>query len=299
LGWFTLGRPAKKTDRSRRILVETDVRPAQHLSQVHATAVVSSEANISPGVRIGPYAVVEGPVAIGPDCEIGPHVHLVGPLVLGQGNRIGTGTVIGTEPQHLGYKGEPTRTEIGEFNTFREHVTIHRGSHVAGHGTTRIGSHNYFMAHSHVAHDCKVANHCILANGAVIGGHCEIHDRVFLSGNTAIHQFVRMGRLSLMMGLAGVGKDVVPFITVKNRITVAGVNVLGMRRAGISSADITTVRKACHILYRSDLLLKDAVRRLEDELGSHPLVAEMLQFIRESKRGIMRSVRPRGGEEEE
>jgi UDP-N-acetylglucosamine acyltransferase len=238
-------------------------------------------------------------VTIGAGCEISPHVHLVGPLVLGPRNRIGTGTVIGSDPQHLGYKGEPTRTEIGEANTFREHVTVHRGSHVAGHGVTRIGSYNYFMAHSHVAHDCKVANHCILANGAVIGGHCELQDRVFLSGNTAIHQFVRMGRLSLMMGLAGVGKDVLPFTTVKNRITVAGVNVLGMRRAGINSADIVTVRRSFHILYRSGLLLKNALRRLEDELGSHPLIAEILQFARESKRGIMRSVRPQDEGEEE
>jgi UDP-N-acetylglucosamine acyltransferase len=272
----------------------TDLLSARRVSQIHPTAVISPEATISPGVSIGPYVVADGPVSIGPDCEIGPHVHLVGPLVIGSGNRIGTGTVIGTDPQHLGYKGQSTRTEIGDFNTFREHVTVHRGSHVAGYGATRIGSHSYFMAHSHVAHDCSVGNHCILANGAVIGGHCELGDRVFLSGNTAIHQFVRMGRLSLMMGLAGVGKDVLPFMTVKNRITVAGVNVLGMKRAGISSADITVVRKACHLMYRSDLLVKDAIQRLDEELGSHPLVAEMLRFARESKRGIMRSVRATG-----
>jgi len=269
------------------------------LSRIHPTAVVSPDATIAADVRIGPYSVLDGAVTVGQGCEIGPHVHLVGPLVIGQGNRIGTGTVIGTDPQHLGYTGQPTRTEIGDFNTFREHVTVHRGSHVAGYGVTRIGSHNYFMAHSHVAHDCRVGSHCIIANGAVMGGHCEIGDRVFLSGNTAIHQFVRMGRLSLMMGLAGTGKDVAPFLTIKNRITVAGVNVIGMRRDGISSADITIVRKACHILYRSGLLLKDAVERMESELGSHPLVAEMLQFIRESKRGIMRSVRARGDEHEE
>jgi UDP-N-acetylglucosamine acyltransferase len=264
------------------------------VSQIHPTAVISREASVAADVQIGAYTVVEGPVTIGPGCEIGPHVHLIGPLVIGPNNRVGTGTVIGSDPQHLGYKDEPSRTEIGESNTFREHVTVHRGSQVAGYGVTRIGSQNYFMAHSHVAHDCKVADHCILANGAVIGGHCELRDRVFLSGNTAIHQFVRMGRLSLMMGLAGVGKDVLPFMTVKNRITVAGVNVLGMKRAGISSADITVVRKACHILYRSDLLVKDALRRLDEELGTHPLVVEMLQFARESKRGIMRSVRATG-----
>ena len=270
---------------------------APPLSAIHPTAVVSPEAVIAADVRIGPYSVVEGSVAIGAGSEIGPHVHLVGPLAIGPRNRIGTGTVIGSGPQHLGYRGEPTRTEIGEANTFREHVTVHRGSHVEG--LTRIGSRNYFMSHSHVAHDCKVANDCILANGALLGGHCELQDRVFLSGNTAIHQFVRMGRLSLMMGLAGVGKDVLPFMTIKNRITVAGVNVLGMRRAGISSADITVVRKACHMLYRTNLVLKDALSRLEAELGSHPLVAELLQFARESKRGIMRSVRPGGDADQE
>ena len=267
------------------------------MSNIHPTAVIAPEAVIAADVRIGPYTVVEGPVTIGAGCEISPHVHLVGPLVLGPRNRIGTGTVIGSDPQHLGYKGEPTRTEIGEANTFREHVTVHRGSHVEG--LTRIGSRNYFMAHSHVAHDCKVASDCILANGALMGGHCELQDRVFLSGNTSVHQFVRMGRLSLLVGQEGVNKDVPPFMTVKNRFTILGINLVGMRRSGISTADIAAVRKACHILYRTDLVLKDALARLDAELGSHPLVAEILQFARESKRGIMRSVRPGGDADEE
>jgi len=266
------------------------------LSAIHPTAVVSPEAVIAADVRIGPYTVVEGAVSIAAGCEIGPHVHLVGPLLIGPRNRIGTGTVIGTDPQHLGYKGEPTRTEIGEANTFREHVTVHRGSHVEG--VTRIGRRNYFMSHSHVAHDCKVANDCILANGALMGGHCELQDRVFLSGNTAMHQFVRMGRLSLLVGLEGVSKDVPPFMTVKNRSMILGINRVGMRRAGMSAADIAAVRKACHILYRTDLVLKDALARLQAELGSHPLVAEILQFAGESKRGIMRSVRSGGDGEE-
>jgi UDP-N-acetylglucosamine acyltransferase len=259
------------------------------LSQIHPTAVISPDASIGPGVRIGPYVVVTGPVTIGPDCVVDPYVHLVGPLVIGGGNRIGTGTVIGSDPQHLGYAGQPTRTEIGDGNVFREHVTVHRGSHVEG--LTRIGSRNYFMAHSHVGHDGKVGSDCILANGALMGGHCELQDRVFLSGNTAVHQFVRMGRLSLLVGVEGVSKDVLPFMTVKNRFTVGGVNVVGMRRAGISAADIAVVRRACHIVYRTELLRRDATRRLEDELGTHPLVAEMLRFVRESRRGVMRSVR--------
>jgi UDP-N-acetylglucosamine acyltransferase len=270
--------------------------PVAALAQIHPTAVVSPDATIDPNVRIGPYAVIEGPVTIGPDCVLGPYVHLVGPLVLGRGNRVGTGTVIGTDPQHLAYRGQLTRTEVGDHNTFREHVTVHRGSHIDG--VTRVGGHNYFMAHSHVAHDCKVADHCVLANGALMGGHCELQDRVFMSGNTALHQFVRMGRLSLLTGLEGVSKDVVPFMTVKNRFTVLGVNVVGMRRAGYAAADLVTARRAFHILYRSDLMLKPAIDQLQAELGDQPVAAEILKFIRESKRGIMRSVRDRTGDDE-
>lgn len=265
--------------------------PVAASAQLHPTAIVSADADIADGVRIGPYTVIEGPVTIGPECVVGPHVHMIGPVVLGRGNQVGTGTVIGSDPQHLAYKGQPTRTEIGDFNVFREHVTVHRGSHVDG--LTRIGHKNYFMAHSHVAHDCKVGNECILANGALLGGHCELQDRVFMSGCSAIHQFVRMGRLSLLTGLEGVSKDVVPFVTVRDRFTLLGVNAIGMKRAGCSAADIQVAREAFRILYRSDLMLSTAVERLAAELGSHPIAAEMLRFIHGSRRGIMRSTRQR------
>ena len=270
--------------------------PVAPSAQIHSTAIVSAEAAIGEGVRIGPYVVVDGPVSVGPDCVLGPHVHLIGPLVLGRANQIGTGTVIGSDPQHLSYKGQPSRTEVGDFNTFREHVTVHRGSHVEGYGVTRIGSHNYFMAASHVGHDSRVGNHCVLANAVLMGGHCELQDHVFMGGSSAMHQFVRMGRLSLLTGLEGAGKDVVPFITVKNRYTVLGVNSIGMRRAGISTPDIMVVRKAFRILYRSDHMLKQAVDLLATEMNDHPLVAEMVQFIRESKRGVMRPTRGRLGD---
>ena len=265
--------------------------PVAPSARIHPTAIVSSEADVGASVEIGPYVVVDGPVTIGADCRISPHVYLVGPMVIGRANRIGAGTVIGTDPQHGGYRGEPSRTEIGDENIFREHVTVHRGSHVEGYGVTRIGNNNYFMAHSHVAHDCKVGSHCILVNGALMGGHAEIQDRVLLSGNTTVHQFVRMGRLSMIMGLEGVGVDVPPFFTVKNHRSLLGVNVVGMRKAGIPSADIAIVRKAYHILYRSNLLQKQAVQLLADTLGEHPLIAEMLDFIRSSKRGVMRKGR--------
>jgi UDP-N-acetylglucosamine acyltransferase len=272
--------------------------PVAASAQVHPTAIVSADALIGEGVRVGPYAIIDGPVTIGSDCVLGPHVHLVGPLVLGRGNQVGTGTVIGTDPQHLAYTGQPSRTEIGDFNTFREYVTVHRGSHVAGYGVTRIGNHNYLMSAAHVGHDSKVGDHCVLANAALMGGHCELQDRVFVSGSAALHQYCRMGRLSLVTGLEGVGKDVVPFVTVKNRYTVLGINSIGMRRAGIPAADIMTVRRAFRILYRSDLILKQTVEKLTAELGEHPLVAEMLRFIRESRRGVMRPTRERAAEDE-
>lgn len=266
-------------------------------AQVHATALLSSECTIGERVRIGPYAVVEGPVRIGADCEIGAHVHLIGPLTMGKENRVGTGTVIGSEPQHLAYRGQPSRTEVGDSNIFREHVTVHRGSHVDDYGTTRIGSHNYFMAASHVGHDSLVGNYCILANCALMGGHSVIQDRVFMSGNTSLHQFTRMGRLSLLMGQEGVGKDVPPFLTAKNPHAILGVNLVGLRRTGCTPDEISAVRRACHILYRSDLLLKQGVERLEEELGTKPIIQEMLQFIRESKRGIIRAMDRSGSEE--
>jgi UDP-N-acetylglucosamine acyltransferase len=273
--------------------------PVASSAQVHPSAILSPDAVLGDGVRVGPYSIIDGPVTLGSDCVLGPQVHLVGPLILGRGNRIGTGTVIGTDPQHLSYQGQPTRTEVGDFNTFREHVTVHRGSHVEGYGVTRIGNHNYFMAAAHVGHDSKVGDHCVLANAALMGGHCELQDRVFVSGSAALHQYVRMGRLSLVTGLEGVGKDVVPFVTVKDRYTVLGINSIGMRRAGIVPADILTVRKAFHVLYRSDLMLKTAVDKLAAEMGDHPLVAEMVGFIRESRRGVMRPTRDRlGGDSE-
>jgi UDP-N-acetylglucosamine acyltransferase len=261
------------------------------VAQIHPTAIVAPEAVLDPTARVGPFVIIEGPVTIGPDCVLGPQVHLVGPLVLGRGNAVGTGTVIGTDPQHLSYRGQPTRTEIGDSNTFREHVTVHRGSHVEGWGVTRIGSHNYFMAHSHVGHDSRVGDHCVLANAALIGGHCEIQDRVFIGGGAAMHQFTRMGRLSLTTGLQGVTKDLPPFMTMKDRYTVVGVNVIGLRRAGFSTADISTARRAFRILYRSGLILSEAVARLQVELGDDPVGAEVLRFIHGSRRGIMRSAR--------
>jgi UDP-N-acetylglucosamine acyltransferase len=253
-------------------------------AHVHPTAVIDPQADLGEEVQVGPFVVIEGPVRVGAGTVLRSAAHLIGPLVMGCHNTVHSFAVLGDAPQHLKYNGEVTGLEIGDHNTFREHVTVHRA--MTPGARTRLGSHNFLMANSHVAHDCVLGNHCIIANGALVAGHCVLEDGVVLSGNVAIHQFVRIGRLALMSGLSGTGKDVPPFMIHQRVNTVCGVNVIGMRRAGISNSAIDAVRKAFHLIYRSDLLLPASLPRVEQELGHVPEVAELVAFIRASPRGI-------------
>lgn len=252
--------------------------------RIHPTAVISPQAELAESVQVGPFAVIEGAVRLGPGCVLRPYVHLIGPLTMGRDNLVFSGCVLGEQPQHLRYSGEPTGTEIGDANVFREHVTVHRGTTQAW--TTRIGNNNFFMAHAHVAHDCVVGNQCILANGALMGGHSILEDGVYLSGNSAVHQFARIGRLSLLSGLSASSKDVPPFTIIQHINCVMGVNVVGMRRAGITHDEIDAVRRSYHVLYRQGLTLPNGLQRIEQELGHVPVVQEMVSFIRRSTRGI-------------
>ncbi|QEL13925.1 acyl-ACP--UDP-N-acetylglucosamine O-acyltransferase [Limnoglobus roseus] len=254
---------------------------------IHPTAVISAEAELAADVRVGPYAVIDGPVRLGAGCVVRAHAQLVGPLTAGEDNDFGRSCVIGERPQHLAYKGEPTGVTIGHRNTFREHVTIHRGMPVgAGRGVTTLGDGNYLMCGSHLGHDCIVGNNAIIVNSALLGGHCEVGDRALISGNAGIHQNCRIGRLALVRGLAIVSMDVPPFWIVQSPNSAAGVNLIGMRRAGIPSADIQAVRKAFNILYRGGLILSLAVAKIEADLGASPTIQELIQFIRTTKRGI-------------
>jgi UDP-N-acetylglucosamine acyltransferase len=269
------------------------------MPRIHPSAVVSTDARLADDVIVGPFAVIEGAVELGAGSVVGPHAHLIGPLTTGAGNRFHTGCVIGDSPQHLGYQGEPTRTQIGDANIFREYVTVHRGMPTTakpGTGATTIGSHNLFMVSSHVAHDCRVGNHCIFANSAVIGGHAEVLDRAILSGNSAVHQFCRVGRLAFLSGTSAVSQDLPPFFVVQLVNVPHGVNVVGMRRAGISHAEIQAVRHAYRVLNKSGLMVSEAVERIEAEYGSLPAVQELVAFIRSAKRGI---VTGRGNVDEE
>lgn len=263
-------------------------------ARIHPTAIVSREALLADNVVVGPYVVIEGRVQIGPDCLLRPYVHLVGPLTMGRGNVIYSGSVLGERPQHLKYQDEPTSVEIGDHNVIREHVTIHRGtSHSL---VTRIGSHNFFMAHCHIGHDCSVGNRCILTNGALVGGHCTLADNVYLSGNSAVHQFVRVGRLAMLSGCSATTKDIPPFVIQQYIDTVVGINVVGMRRAGLNPEQINAVRSAFRLLFRESLTLPVALARLQEELGTVDTVQEMIAFLRECPKGI-NPMRDRGRQE--
>ncbi|HZZ81372.1 MAG TPA: acyl-ACP--UDP-N-acetylglucosamine O-acyltransferase [Gemmataceae bacterium] len=252
--------------------------------RVHSTAIVSPEATLGENVEIGPFCVIEGPVLIGAGTIIRPGAFLYGPMTLGKNNEIYSGAVLGERPQHHKYNNESTSLEIGDRNIIREHVTIHRGTTYAM--KTVVGNDNFFMVNSHVAHDCVIGNHCTLANGALVAGHCVLHDQVILSGNTAVHQFVRIGRLGMISGCSATGKDIPPFVIQQGLDNVSGINLVGMKRAGMAREQINAVRAAFRILFREGLVLPAAMAKMERDLGMFDAVQEMLTFLRGCSKGI-------------
>lgn len=259
---------------------------------IHETAVVDPGAEIDPSVIVGPYAIIEKGVRIGAGTEIGPHSVIQGITDIGTGNKIGPFAVIGAPPQDLSYKDEATRVVIGNNNLIREYVSIHRGT-VRGRGETTIGDENMLMGYSHVAHDCVLGNHIIIANGGTLGGHVEIEDRASLGGHVGVHQFSKIGTFAYIGGVSGVTKDVPPYMIVagtRNQMRVSGINHIGLKRNGVSSADIKKLRGAFKIIFLSqDLLLKEALDNAMDKYPDCELVAHLVNFIRDSKRGIVRS----------
>lgn len=258
---------------------------------IHETAVVDSGAELDPTVIVGPYAVIESGVRIGANTEIGPHAVLQGITEIGSGNIVGPFAIIGGPPQDLSYKNEATKVVIGNNNLIREYVSIHRGT-VRGRGETRIGDENMLMGYSHVAHDCILGNQIIIANGGTLGGHVVIEDKASLGGHVGVHQFSRIGTFSYVGGVSGVTKDVPPYMIVagtRNRMRVSGVNHIGLKRNGVSSADIKKLRGAFKIIFlNQDLLLKEALESAMEAYSDCELVVRLVDFIRDSKRGIVR-----------
>ena len=254
---------------------------------IHPTAIVHPDAKLAPSVRVGPYAVIDAGVELGPDCVVGPHVYLTGLMVIGARNRFFAGSVIGEAPQDLKYKDEPTGARIGDDNVFREHVTVHRSTRPGE--ETVIGSKNLFMAHSHVGHNCRVGNAVILANGVLLGGHVRIEDRAFLSGNCLVHQFTRVGTLALMQGGTAISKDLPPFTVAKGVNRICGLNIIGLRRAGLSPAERLELKQLYRALFREGAKLRAALSEASTRFSS-PSAKTLLAFIAASKRGVCADV---------
>jgi UDP-N-acetylglucosamine acyltransferase len=255
---------------------------------IHPTAVVDPGAEIDPSCEIGPYAVVGPQVKLGARTAVGAHAVVTGRTTMGEGNRVFPHAVIGEIPQDLKYRGEPTALAVGDRNTFRECVTVNLGT-VQGGGVTTVGNGCLLMAYSHVGHDCRIGDGAIIANAVALAGHVVLEDHVHLSGLAAVHQFCRIGRLAFVSGLTGVAMDVPPYCTVAGaRAELAGLNTVGMQRAGMSEEQVGRVKQAYKIVFRSNLGLAEALAQLEQELGGSPEIAHFLAFVRSSQRGITR-----------
>lgn len=249
---------------------------------IHPLAAVARGARLSAGVRVGPFAVIEDDVEIGEGCEISAHAVIKRYTRMGARNRVAEHAVIGGEPQDLKFKGWPSFVVIGADNVIREGVTIHRAT-LEG-GETRLGDANFLMAYAHIAHECHIGNQTIIANGALLSGVVAVGDRAFVSGNVAIHQFARVGRLAMVGGLARISQDCLPFmITEGSPARARGLNIVGLRRAGVPAPDVAALKKALALL-RSGVLLREAVAELEGSESA--LVRELAQFIRDAKRGF-------------
>ncbi len=256
--------------------------------EIHPTAVIDPEARIGEDVEIGPYTVVKGDVEIGDGTRIGPHVVIEGRTRIGKGCQVYQFASIGAPPQDKKYKGEDTALVIGDNNIIREFTTINRGTHHGG-GITEIGDGNLLMAYVHIAHDCRIGNGCVLANAATLAGHITIEDRAIVGGLVAIHQFVRVGKYSMIGGASAVTMDVTPYATVAgNRAKLFGINKVGLERAGFKKEEIQEIERAYRIIFRSGKILKDALSEVEREMGHNPDVRYLIDFIRASKRGITR-----------
>ena len=260
-------------------------------ARIHPTAIVHPRAELDPSVEVGPYTVIEAGVMIGPNCQIGPHAHFLGPTSIGADNRFHAGCVIGDAPQDLKYKGQPTRLVIGEGNVFREHFTAHRSNSEAE--DTLIGSRSLFMAGSHVGHNSRVGDHVVFANGALVAGHVIVEDRAFLSGSCLVHQFARVGTMAMMQGGSAISQDLPPYTIAHGANLLGGLNIVGLRRAGVSAAQRLELGDLYRLLFRGSgalhEALADARARFQGELS-----LRMIEFVAAAgRRGVCRHARGR------
>ena len=257
-------------------------------SNIHDSAIVSSRAQIGNDCYIGPFCTVGDNVALGDRVRLESNVVVDGLTTIGEGTHIFPFVSIGLAPQDLKYAGEPTSTEIGKNNHIREFVTVHRGT-TGGGGVTRIGDSNLLMAQSHVAHDCQLGNDIIMANGATLAGHVEIADRASVGAYSGVHQFCRVGLEAFIGGYSVVVKDALPFATIQgNHARCYGLNSVGMRRRGYARETIKLLDHAFHLLLSAKLNTTQAVERIRDEIKNCEQVDLLIDFIQNSKRGVVK-----------
>ncbi|MFV1995094.1 MAG: acyl-ACP--UDP-N-acetylglucosamine O-acyltransferase [Verrucomicrobiales bacterium] len=256
-------------------------------TKIHPTAIVDPSTELGEGVEIGPYCVIHAGVRIGDGCWLQNHVTVAGPTSVGRGNRFFAYASIGQQTQDLKYQGEPTYLEIGEQNTFREFVTVNRGS--LPETKTVVGSHGNFLAYSHIAHDCVVGDHVIFSNNGTLGGHVEVGDYAILGGLSAVHQFCRVGTLAITGGCTKIVQDIPPFMIADgNPAEIRAINAVGLKRRGVSAETLRKLKEAHRILYRKGYNSSQALEELAALSESCEEVALLRQFVQESERGIIR-----------
>ncbi|MDI9569415.1 MAG: acyl-ACP--UDP-N-acetylglucosamine O-acyltransferase [Pseudomonadota bacterium] len=256
--------------------------------KIHPTAVVSGAANLAEGVEIGPYSIIAADVNIGKNTVIGPHVVIEEHTDIGAGCRVFQFASIGAMPQDLKFRGEITRTIIGDHNTIREFATIHRAT-AADIGVTILGHGNLIMAYCHIAHNCKLGNRIVMANAANLAGHVHVEDNAIIGGMTGIHQFTRIGAHCIIGGCSAVGKDIPPFVMASgNMARLYGLNLIGLKRRSFAPETIQALKLAYRIVFRSSLLLKTALEKVRTDVPDCPEVRQFIDFIQNSQRGICR-----------
>jgi UDP-N-acetylglucosamine acyltransferase len=258
---------------------------------VAATARIHPDAQIGPRTRIGEFCIVDQDVAIGADCMLEPYVLVKRWTTMGDGNEISAGTVLGTDPLDKNFKGDRSYLRIGNGNKIREHYTISRGTQPES--VTTLGDGNYIMTSGHIAHNSTIGSNTVIASCALIAGHVEVEDRAFLSGGVVVHQHSKIGRLAMIGGNTRVNLDVPPFFLYSGfDVEPMGLNTVGLKRAGFTLAQVSKLKRAYHLLYRSNLLLEDALGRIEAEVPDENTL-HLIAFVRRSQRGICRERKSR------
>ena len=256
------------------------------MTTICSSAIVSPNAQIGKNVEIGPFCIIESNVKIGDHCKMASHTVIKSGVTIGENNQFGEGSVIGGAPQHVSAAPPFGTIQIGNGNVFREHTTVHCS--LKENGITRIGNENYFMVAVHVGHDCCLGNNNILVNGVLLGGHVFINNRAMIGGGVAVHQFCRIGSLSMIGGQARVVQDIPPFMTIDGLTgKVVGLNLVGLRRSGMSSEEIKILKDAYFTLYRRDLPWREILQIFQERYSTGYL-AELTQFLHSTKRGIVR-----------